>query len=349
MTKELFIHVGAGKTGTTALQEFLRINRSKLQEKGLVLPDIGLVKTENAIGHHKLSGVGSHANPNVLSMWQAISKANEKKLLLTSETFHNRISQQDGVGFFTEIYNIFSGWEIRIIFYLRRQSQWQQSAYAQWVKGNMESLTIEEHTKRYKRNLADQVFCFSDVFGQQNIIVRPYEKQQFNGGNIFSDFFQIMGLSIDDSYDFPRRNPNPRLTVEALNFKRVVNSFCNDVSEARLCLNDLLSYSDHENAHSSTNIYHRHNLMSQKLQEKIEFENQGKYEIIAREFLGREDGNLFLDAPEFKSESRDKENREDECHRLYTYLFQQLYTKNQNLTRLNEELKLKLEKYTRAT
>lgn len=344
----MFIHVGAGKTGTSALQEFFKTNREKLQKEGLILPDIGVVRTRNQIAHHKLSGTGSHAGCDVISMWRAISKTNAEMLLLSSETFHNKISNQDGIKFFTEIRSIFKSWEIKIIFYLRRQSQWHQSAYAQWVKGDMQSLTIEEHAKRYKKNLADQVFLFSDIFGHQNIIVRPFEKRQFIGGSIFTDFFQAIGITIDSSYELPKNNPNPRLNLEALEFKRIINSFSQNVEETKLCLKDLLAYSNPVNTLSSSRIHHTHNSMPLELQKQIESENQSKYETIARDFMGRKDGKLFLDSFEAPPNPKETSEQGNEFHRLYAYLFQNLYKQNRNLVLSNEKLKLELEQLKKS-
>ena len=50
--KQIFIHVGAGKTGTSAIQEFLKLNEKKLSQKGLYMPEIGRDDSNKFIFHH---------------------------------------------------------------------------------------------------------------------------------------------------------------------------------------------------------------------------------------------------------------------------------------------------------
>src|SRR5690554_3774829 len=49
--KTLYLHIGLGKTGTTALQEFFWANRSQLAKRGIDYPDYCVI----AGAHHALS------------------------------------------------------------------------------------------------------------------------------------------------------------------------------------------------------------------------------------------------------------------------------------------------------
>lgn len=343
MTKELFIHVGAGKTGTTALQEFINCNKDKLQSNGVSIANVGVVMAGSAITHHKLADWGVHQGLDFLSLWKEIADLKDDRILLSSEYFHSRISEKDGVDFFGSIRDLFTDRNVKIIFYIRRQSEWIQSAYEQWVKANALSLTIEQFSRNYRKNLSDQIFRFAEVFGKENIIVKPYDKNQFKNGNIFADFFDILGVNIDDSYVFPVGNVNPRLTSDALDFKRVFNSFCKDKKESRIVQHDLGRYSGLVRESSENQARHYRNDMPQDLQKSIEEDNREKYVKIATEYLGRENGKLFSEEIKYSQEQQSDQISSSDSSQLYPFLFLQMYKKIQFLSRKNEELESKLE------
>lgn len=51
--KTIYLHIGIGKTGTSAIQQGLYNNRKKLYEAGFYFPVTGLA--ENNVGHHRLA------------------------------------------------------------------------------------------------------------------------------------------------------------------------------------------------------------------------------------------------------------------------------------------------------
>ena len=51
MKKKLYLHIGMGKTGTTALQDFFAHNRQALGEMGISYPERGTMSN----AHHLLS------------------------------------------------------------------------------------------------------------------------------------------------------------------------------------------------------------------------------------------------------------------------------------------------------
>ena len=53
MNKKCFLHIGTHKTGTTALQHFLRVNKQRLQERGVLIPVSGCIDPNS--GHHNIA------------------------------------------------------------------------------------------------------------------------------------------------------------------------------------------------------------------------------------------------------------------------------------------------------
>src|SRR5215207_11620002 len=52
MAKKLIVHIGANKTGSSAVQRFLSMNNLALRAEGIIVPDNGLRVADKIEGHH---------------------------------------------------------------------------------------------------------------------------------------------------------------------------------------------------------------------------------------------------------------------------------------------------------
>lgn len=341
MKKEIYIHVGAGKTGTTALQQFFFLNEQKLGRKGLYFPSVGRAPSNSAIAHHALACrqqvAKGEETEEIKELWKNLASENEGRLLVTSEDFHALISDQNGIQFLKEIKSILSDQEVFIIFYIRREDEWLQSAYSQWIKsGSLRNgVSIHEFIKKKRVSLPEQILKFSDIFGKDQMIVKPFEKIQLIGGNVFSDFMDIFDIQLNDGFNLPNKNTNQGLTNDALEFKRVFNTVCIDKNEAQILMKPLIEYSKLVDKNSSE-AFTKKNLLSQDERKYLLEPLVPLYASIAREFLGRDDGMLFCDLDEqFESLGTDQLGET----RIVAFLLKELYRENAKLRKEIRALK----------
>lgn len=319
--KKIYIHVGAGKTGTSALQEFFLINRNLFNEKGVWVPTIGSVESNRFIAHHGLAGGRDSAPIDPTPLWEKVKKESEDKssILVSSELFHSRLRGQWGKDLLLWIKSLFYGWRVVCIYYIRRQDQWNESAYEQWVKSGTlrDGSTVEEFSLSFTGNQVDEIYNISEVFGKENVIVRPYQRKQLVNESIFSDFLSHIGVA-EEGFSYPRKNPNPRLSIDALEFKRISNSVLKTKKEAQYLMRPLLEYSNTKHV-SSSEIYRSYTLISKDVREEILNRHSADYSYIAKEYLGRDDGSLFYEEEEKKYVSANLEL--EEVVKITSYLF----------------------------
>ncbi|MRU15522.1 hypothetical protein FDP25_08785 [Roseovarius sp. A21] len=295
MKKTLYMHVGAGKTGTSVLQQFFLANQNALAERGYIFPHQCQVNVNHGVQHHLLADLGSYKNPSAIDAWAEIAVGSRQTAVISSELLHNKISTGEGPTFFRQLRELFADWNIRVVFYIRRQSQWLQSAYAQHVKGALEVRKYPDFVGHYKRNLPDQIIEFSEIFGPKAMVVRPFERAQFVGSDICKDFCTAIDLEWSNEFKIPKINANPRLTLDALELKRQLNHYFDSPKDMKCILDALLDYSKREDSKASADAFHTHDLFDPAIQLKIEQENASKYARIAGELMGRSDGVLFRD------------------------------------------------------
>jgi hypothetical protein len=292
-----------GKTGTTALQDFFFANREKLKEKGILYPEIGV----QSGAHHLLS---PHIPPFLKNTWRflkteewapQLSQIATKKILISSEL----IAWADGIlvkKFCKELSRFFN---LKIIIYLRRQDNLVMAGFNQQVKAGYQQkgLTevLQERTARldYESILAP----WRDSVGDANMIVRPYERQQFYAGDIIKDFlFNCLEINDFNCFKYSTSAGNPRLSVEAVEYKRLINTVIPSVGERQRFLDPLMAYSTRHDA-SSSKAFSEHTLLSPEARTTILNRFEEGNARIAQDLMGIEDGRLFKDpVPKIESE-----------------------------------------------
>ena len=344
--KTLFLHVGAGKTGSTAIQQFLKKNRETLADFGYEVPRTGIIDEGMTFAHHPLTEwVEGYRQVDSEPLWNEIASTARGHVVISSEAFHNRIAAKGGEEFFEKIRKIFRGFEVRIIFYIRRQDQWLESVYEQWIKsGNLRSgVSIAEFVQSYKRDLPAQIFAFEKVFGTDSILVRPYEKSQLVNGDAAKDFLSLLGIPENERLIYSERNPNPRLTREALVFARWYNWSCSNERESVAVRQQLLEFSRLVSSERTGTRYSVHDSLPSKLRREIFDRHTGDYQEIAKRFLGRPEGRLFYDEPKFADDVASRTNCPLDVEafvRMEAFLYKNLHDRldklEENLSKAND-------------
>lgn len=206
---KIILHIGTTKTGSTYIQHFLEQNRPALLRKGIWYPEKGLFWQDNR--HHKQSG-HSHITTEAANNSNDIKNHIESGLALSDNKIHTIILSSEA--YFLnhnslKIANYFSEYKIEIIGYFRRQDEWANSQYAEFVAGGAigkTSLSFEDWLTSDLTTKRLDYFSFleswRDAIGIHNIHARPYNRDAFDDGDIISDF--LIQLGIDDCLDLPR-------------------------------------------------------------------------------------------------------------------------------------------------
>ena len=134
--KQVFLHIGTHKTGSTSIQRFLADAGSVLAEQGVLYPRSGRPDTDwsDQFGQHKLywsvvgkRGVGSDQVWHDLR--EEVDTFSGDKVVLSAKGFDGL--DTEGV---RQVLGYMSPYPIHVIVYLRRPLQFLVSAYKQRVK-----------------------------------------------------------------------------------------------------------------------------------------------------------------------------------------------------------------------
>lgn len=222
------LHIGAPKTGSTALQAFLHANREVLQRQGWCYPDVSL----RGYGHHDLAflcggGYPDWATPQPRSLAELVPELRaavhgRSRVIISSENFYLLRRPAATASMLVE-----SGIDlatVRVVVYLRRQDEAHLSWYNQTVKALGYSGTIEQSIARYHDlwDYEQNLDLWAQEFGSGNIIVRRYESDDLSRWDVRRDFVVLAGIA-DQELTWGEQPVNTRINRDLLELQRWFN------------------------------------------------------------------------------------------------------------------------------
>ena len=307
----LYLHIGTPKTGTTAIQNFLPLNRKLLEEQGFCYPDFGyryngVNKYRNAhfLVHRKSSPSESVAETRKAEderFFEGLDRIKElskiyPNIIMSDENIWNGYINREN--FWQTLNCALSerGIDLRVIVYLRRQDLVVESYYAQRVKikvnDSFQDYLDSEDIDYFKLDYYSQLKEIEQSVGKENIIVRVYEKKQFegNGNTLISDFLKVLGLELDERYVSSDIVVNTSLHGKFLEVKRILNEI--DCFQTRN--NFAVGYlkTAQEEYEKSNGVSPSNFFAYEKRIDFLKEYNEGNA-AVAKEFLKRENGILF--------------------------------------------------------
>ena len=207
MTRTLFLHIGSHKTGTTALQRGLHHNRALLQTCGVTY-----VAASSAAHLHPYLGTALHDEfvPGGFHLLDAdglatrMAQAETDTVLASSENFSfffTRSAIDDLAQTLRPQFDC-----IRIVCYIRRQDRHAVSHHQEGAKPHRAvegllwghaptALPTPSDTHDLYLDYDRRLGLWADVFGDDALIIRPYDRKTLKKGDIFADFLSVVGLS----------------------------------------------------------------------------------------------------------------------------------------------------------
>lgn len=210
--KTIYLHIGMPKTGTTSIQAFLAENREKLSEIGILYP----IKenAENEFNEHLYNyrgavlgalakGINAYNEYFENYFLNIIEQSDCKNIIISEEILFLRTA---------DVADVFlkHGFNVKIIIYLRKPAEYLASTWQENVKSvySVMGLKFRHSLEQFlDRDIPyNIIFRYIEKLGKGNVIVRPFEKEQWKDGNLIVDFLNIFGVDFEGAKDFPAQN-----------------------------------------------------------------------------------------------------------------------------------------------
>jgi hypothetical protein len=287
LRRQIYLHIGYGKTGTSAVQSFLAAERERLLLRGVLYPKCGMFDhAHHLLTEHPddlLAEMAEHTRALYDELLDEIEASGADRIVLSSEHFcfmpeaHVR-----------QLAEIFGAFEVKVIFYVRNPFKLIRSTYLQRQKqgldycGDIQSF-YELHRESF--DFEARIRPWRAAFTRRNIIVRLYDSHAV-GTDTTRDFLNIIGIQRLTGYA-PKRE-NASLIPELSRLVSLVDTFGLSAQQRSSFIAELLDVSNTFRKHSSQE------LMGAGLFETIEATHGASNVEFAAEYLTSAESSMFL-------------------------------------------------------
>ena len=184
--KSLLVHIGCAKGGSSAIQAGLRLNQEELVRRGVAVPGTDLTSTSTVTGTHaaffesRLQERRATPLPELADLLdETAASANASTVVISAENLSNPN------GFEAIFASLADRFDVRILLYVRRQDDFLESAWQQWdVKRGGSLLAWMIRNIRVRGDWCRVVGPWADVFGDERILTRVYDRDLLVGGDV---------------------------------------------------------------------------------------------------------------------------------------------------------------------
>jgi hypothetical protein len=265
---QVLIHIGQSKTGTSAIQSFLTLNRKTLREHNILYPAVSINGMQIDLGSHNavadaLAGKSSFpyltASEYFSQFFDEARRTDANLMILSAEHFfagEPRVwNFNDSDEYFkryeeklASLAKFMQGHEVSVLVYLRPQTDWFYSAVGQNVRTDrlMSDKQLYKNDRQFFGLLkpimryATMLGYWERVINPVAMIVVPYIRERLHRQSSVSDFLMRVGL---EHISFPYANVdirvNESLTREYLEVKKILNCSSRTKNTERVIINCL--------------------------------------------------------------------------------------------------------------
>lgn len=217
MNKQVIIHCGPPKTGSSALQHWFISNRDYLRSIGIMYPEHNADRNGIGSGHHSLllnhKASGSEFNVDAYkTLLDEFYQSSSKYLLLSSEYFFYHIES------FIELTG-----NVKFVVFIRPECETIESLYNQAVKRNGLAAEISRR-KGLRREVISRLFEVINEDNKGSFLLNGYGAQSYFPVSIVESFFSLIGIKVTN-IDEQKKSVNRSYSFECLEFKRWSNRF----------------------------------------------------------------------------------------------------------------------------
>ena len=229
MSKTVYLHAGAPKTGTSALQVVLAKGRHVLLERGTLYPDCpsdmkakrGLVTSGNGqlLSHLWQSNLDASAVTRQLATLSSLLISHPTHDILYSSEF---LSLSRPTTIFTLNQCLQDrGYRLKIIYYVRHLLDAAISTYAQTLRGGG-TMAFTDWIKIFKHRYNTVISGFIDAIGKENVILKLYDDEKHD---LVGRFISIFGnYELCDLFTNKPGRLNRALSEQEINIVLRVNA-----------------------------------------------------------------------------------------------------------------------------
>lgn len=194
---KVVLHIGADKCGSTAIQRTLYNNADLLQERRIAYLAGEFILAHDGTLCRMENGERLIDCEKLRQRLEMAEQRNSSMMILSFEGFHTVAKAS-----LEEAREVLKDHEIQIVYYIREQADYVNSALLQRAKTKFEAeRVLRVYRGKWQgflgHNYAGILCLWRSVFPEETIHVRVFERSSLVGGDVVEDFFECIGISLE--------------------------------------------------------------------------------------------------------------------------------------------------------
>jgi len=207
---KLLLHAGTHKTGTTAIQQFAVMNKSLLQERGIIYPGYNSPFVSVKDGHHQFGHAISDIPRKKLSFthakmiareWKESSDQHQLPILVSVEAVYrhkigNGSWKAGRLDYLARLAEVLHDFDVTVILVFRRPDKFAKSLFLENIATGTQAYKSFYHwrnsSKKYLFNYLEAASLFKNIFGKLNCLI--YEDLS-KDHMLIQNFFSKLGIN----------------------------------------------------------------------------------------------------------------------------------------------------------
>lgn len=213
--RQIILHIGRHKSGTSSLQHYLGAHRAELSAQGILYPRAG---SDNHIAHHALARACNARQSDGSELTRIADGINteldphHERILLSSEAFQN-IRNLDRL---STLIARFGAPEVQVICYVREHLDYAISGFRQMIQNQTRFTPFERYVQGLNA-MGPFVRRWSEL---GTLALKWYNRADLKNGDVIADFCDQAGIAHGD---IPKGDMNPSIGGNLLVYKLAAN------------------------------------------------------------------------------------------------------------------------------
>lgn len=242
--KNIFLHIGAGKTGTSALQSQFVINQDPLEKAGIYYPSSNTdekaknfqITSGNAVALGEIMKNKETSKSSLKKVLiQDIKNSKGKHILYSSEVLEP--FDENNMNIFNEI-ALNNGYRLKIIYYIRAIGDQTVSLYHQLLKRHLYTKSFTEYLEISNNRFLTIIEKSIRAIGEEHVIIKNYDKVK---ENITHDFLiNVLKVPNINNFQIQNKSVNRSLTKFEVSLMTHMNKFFTKTHQSTFISNALI-------------------------------------------------------------------------------------------------------------
>ena len=210
------------KTGSTAIQDYLIINKDELNNKNILFPETGTMSQGAGTRHIYLSKAFQYPNPTNSMLWTELLREIEIQECNLNILSHEDFLSPKKICPHTMDF-LQANFDVYLLCYFREPIDYMNAKYKEWIRRQNFTGESKDFILKHRGYLdwKSMLKPWASYLGEDHVFCRKFARLEFESGSIINDFKKFLRKEL--KFDLPKQDKSIKSPNESINNDKVLS------------------------------------------------------------------------------------------------------------------------------